>query len=151
MPALYGMMNAKWLERIQVVDYDYTGYWADRGCSDEGVVRTQSRIDTVSPAPRVGERSWVAGVAWAGDRGISRVEVSTDGGETWRPARLRKPLSPLAWTQWAYRFDPDRSGPHVVSCRATYGAGERQQARERPPHPSGASGYHRVTVTVAVS
>ena len=148
-PGLYGMMNAKWLERIEVVSEDYRGYWAERGWSDEGIVRTQSRIDTVAPAPRVGERSWVAGVAWAGDRGISRVEVSLDDGQTWGRARLREPLSPLAWTQWAYPLIPDRAGSIAVVCRATDGRGRPQDASPRPPHPSGATGYHRLSATVA--
>lgn len=148
-PSLYGMMNAKWLERIELVDADYQGYWAERGWSDEGVVRTQSRIDTVAPAPRTGERSWVAGVAWAGDRGISGVEVSIDDGRTWEPARLREPLSPLAWTQWAYAFTPGRPGTLAVTCRATDGQGRPQDAATRPPHPSGATGFHRLTVAVS--
>lgn len=144
-PALYGMMNAKWLERIRVADAAEQGYWAQRGWSASGVVRTESRIDTRADVAAA-EGSWLAGVAWAGDRGISRVEVSTDGGRTWAPARLRRPLSPYAWTQWAYRWRPPRPGAYRVMCRAADGTGRLQDAARRPPHPSGATGYHSVTV-----
>lgn len=146
-PALYGMLNAKWLDEIEVVDFNFKGYWTKRGWSDVGTVRTQSRIDTPREA-RVGKPTWVAGIAWAGDRRISRVEVSGDGGRTWRPARLRAPISSLAWTQWAYRWTPDQRGSHRLICRATDGKGRVQDRDERPPHPSGASGYHEIGVEV---
>lgn len=148
-PALYGMMNAKWIERIEAVDHDFEGYWAERGWSDVAIVRTQSRIDTVSPDPRVGRSSWVAGVAWAGDRGIARLDVSVDGGRSWRAAQLREPVGPLAWMQWAHRWTPDRSGVQRVICRATDGDGMVQDSKRRRPHPAGATGYHEIDVEVA--
>jgi DMSO/TMAO reductase YedYZ molybdopterin-dependent catalytic subunit len=147
LPALYGMLNPKWVQSIELVDHPYLGYWARQGWSPTAVVRTQSRVDAPRHA-RAGEPTWIAGVAWAGTRGISMVEVSTDGIRTWQPARLRRPLSPWAWTQWALRWTPSRPGHHIVACRATDGRGVVQDARERAPHPSGASGYHRVTVAV---
>ena len=146
-PSLYGMLNPKWVESIEVVDHPFLGYWAHQGWSPTAVVRTESRIDAPRRA-RAGQPTWIAGVAWAGTRGIARVEVSTDGMRTWQPARLHRPLSPWAWTQWAQRWTPVRAGHHLIACRATDGAGSVQDARERPPHPSGASGYHRVTVAV---
>jgi DMSO/TMAO reductase YedYZ molybdopterin-dependent catalytic subunit len=146
-PALYGMLNAKWVEEIEVVDFNFKGYWSKRGWSDVGTVRTQSRIDT-APDLRVGESSWIAGVAWAGARGISRVEVSFDGSRTWEEAKLRPPISSLAWTQWAFRWTPRRRGAQRLMCRATDGDGRLQDREERSPHPSGASGYHEVEVEV---
>ena len=141
------MMNVKWLERIEVVGSDFRGYWAERGWTDVGIVGTQSRIDTVAPAPRHGEPSWVAGVAWAGDRGISAVEISLDG-RTWLAAELREPLSPLAWTQRACRFIPAHAGAQLIACRAIDGDGNPQDGEMRPPHPTGATGYHRISVGV---
>jgi hypothetical protein len=91
---------------------------------------------------------WIAGVAWAGLRGISRVEVSVDGGRSWREAALRPPLSPHAWTQWALRWTPERTAGHRLVCRATDGHGRLQDERRRSPHPSGASGWHAVDVEV---
>lgn len=147
-PALYGVKNAKWLEEIEIVPFDQRSYWTERGWTDAGVVRTQSRIDTPREARR-GEPTWIAGVAWAGTRGIAGVEVSLDGGRSWSDTLLRQPLSSLAWTQWAYSWTPARRGAHVLSCRATDGRGQSQDRRQRRPHPSGASGYHEVEVQVA--
>lgn len=147
-PHLYGMMNCKWLERIEAIGTDEQGYWAQRGWSDVAVVRTESRIDTVAPTPVSGVKSWIAGVAWAGDRGISKVEVSTDGGAGWSEAMVRRPLSPVAWSQWAYEWEPARSGPAQLAVRATDGTGRVQTATPAAPHPAGATGYHQVEVKV---
>ena len=147
-PALYGMMNPKWLESIEVTASRYEGYWQQQGWTDMGFVRTESRIDTPRRAS-AGLPTWIAGVAWAGTRRVSKVEVSVDGGRSWAPALLHEPLSPLAWTQWAYRWTPPRVGRYPVRCRATDGRGVRQDQTRRPPHPSGASGYHEIEVEVA--
>lgn len=147
-PGLYGMMNAKWVERATLVADAPRGYWARRGWSRTGVVRTQSRIDVAPERSRAGEPLWIAGVAWAGERGVRRVEVTTDGGRTWEQARLRRPLSPVAWTQWALRWTPVRPGRHEVACRAVDGSGDVQPARRSRPHPSGATGFDRAAIEV---
>ncbi len=150
-PGIYGMKNVKWLEAIEVVSSDYLGYWQKRGWSDPAVIKTQSRMDVVGEngSARSGLSTWVAGVAWAGDRGISAVEVSVDRGETWSKATLKEPLSPFAWTLWAYRWIPEGAGTTTVMCRATDGSGETQTASPAAPHPDGAAGYHTVSVVVA--
>ncbi|MGH2655458.1 MAG: molybdopterin-dependent oxidoreductase [Actinomycetota bacterium] len=148
-PAFYGVKNAKWVEAVEVLARPYDDYWTRRGWSELAVVRTQSRIDTVGNEPAAGRPTWIAGVAWAGGRGLSRVEVSVDGGQSWTPASLAAPLSALAWTRWAYRWTPERRGRYRVACRAADGEGRLQDAVARPPHPSGASGYHTVEVEVA--
>jgi DMSO/TMAO reductase YedYZ molybdopterin-dependent catalytic subunit len=148
-PAIYGMKNVKWLEEIEVVNYDYKGYWMQRGWSDGAIVKTQSRIDVTPEDPRVGEEYWIAGVAWAGDREVSSVEVSTDGGSSWENAELKGPIAQASWRLWAYRWRPEESGEHDVTCRAVDGEGEVQIAATAPPHPAGASGYHTVGVDVS--
>jgi DMSO/TMAO reductase YedYZ molybdopterin-dependent catalytic subunit len=147
LPALYGMMNAKWIEAIEVVDRRFLGYWQQQGWAYAARVRTESRIDRPRQA-RAGAPVWIAGVAWAGTRGVSAVEVSLDRGRTWRRAQVEPALSPLAWRRWGYRWTPARRGRHRVTCRATDGDGRVQDPSVRPPHPSGASGYHTVDVTV---
>lgn len=147
-PALYGMLNPKWVASIELAERRYRGYWAQQGWSPTAVVRTESRIDTPRRA-RAGTGTWIAGIAWAGIRGIRRVEISTDGGASWQDADLHRPLSPWAWTQWAHRWTPPRPGRYQVTCRATDGSGALQDAARRPPHPSGASGFHQVEVSVA--
>ena len=148
-PKIFGMKNVKWLTGIEVVDEDYRGYWMDRGWSDEAEVRTSSRMDVPlgGTSVPVGDAVWVAGVAWAGDRGISKVEVSSDG-TTWQEAQLKEPLGPYSWTLWALRWTPTEVGPTVLSCRASDGTGRVQEAAEQPPHPSGSTGLHRVQVEV---
>jgi len=150
-PSIYGMKNVKWLESIEVVESDYQGYWQERGWSDDAVVRTQSRIDVAGADrnARRGEASWIAGVAWAGDRGIAAVEVSTDGGRTWNKARLKEPVSEFSWSQWAFRWTPAEEGDALVMCRATDGSGRVQTDEIAPPHPAGATGFHSVTVQVS--
>ena len=148
-PAIYGMKNVKWLEEIEAVGYDYKGYWMLRGWSDRAIVKTQSRIDVTPDEPVASEQYWIAGVAWAGDRGISRVEVSADGGDSWDDAQLRDPVAQASWRLWVYRWTPQESGGHEVACRAVDGNGEIQSAATAPPHPAGASGYHTVEVEVS--
>ncbi|MFP5361563.1 MAG: molybdopterin-dependent oxidoreductase [Thermoleophilia bacterium] len=146
-PALYGMMNTKWVESIELVASNHEGYWAKRGWSEIGEVRTQSRIDTPQQA-QAGEPTWIAGIAWAGDRGISGVEVSVDAGRSWQPAMLARPRSQVAWTRWAYQWTPDREGSVRVLCRASDWKGRRQDATERSPHPDGATGFHDTEIRV---
>ena len=150
-PSIYGMKNVKWLTSIEIVDRDYEGYWMVRGWSDEAVVKTESRIDVAGAdgSATVGKETWIAGVAWAGSRGVSKVEVSTDSGATWRIATLKEPLADNAWRLWALRWTPERRGATRLLCRATDGEGEVQTKRTAEPHPDGASGYHAVEVEVS--
>jgi DMSO/TMAO reductase YedYZ molybdopterin-dependent catalytic subunit len=150
-PSIYGMKNVKWVESIEVVTGDYRGYWQERGWSDVATVRTQSRIDVAGDgfSATRGEETWVAGVAWAGDRGVSGVEVTTDGGRTWSEAMLQEPIAPAAWTRWAYRWTPADPGEIEVACRATDGDGNVQTDDVVDPHPAGATGLHTVTVRVS--
>jgi DMSO/TMAO reductase YedYZ molybdopterin-dependent catalytic subunit len=149
-PAIYGMKNVKWLESIELVETDYQGYWMQRGWSDSAVVKTESRIDVLGEdgSAMVGEETWIAGIAWAGERGISKVEVSTDGGGTWDATLLKDPINERMWRFWAYRWTPSSAGETEVVCRATDGDGNVQTAREADPHPSGASGYPTRSISV---
>lgn len=150
-PAIYGMKNVKWLSSIEVVTSDYLGYWQKRGWSDDAEVRTESRIVVAGEdgSAARGQDTWVAGVAWAGLRGISKVEVSLDGGGSWSEAMLKKPVAPYAWRLWAHRWRPAETGTALVVARATDGAGRVQTSRQAPPHPAGATGYPSVEVNVA--
>jgi DMSO/TMAO reductase YedYZ molybdopterin-dependent catalytic subunit len=146
-PGIYGMKNVKWLERIEVVDYDYRGYWQrSDGWDNIAEIKTASRIDLPRELTEVSDAAVVAGLAWAGDRGIRRVEVSLDGGATWLPATLRRELARAAWRQWRFPLPPGAAGRRSLTVRAVDGRGDLQTAKEAPPHPSGASGYHQVDV-----
>lgn len=149
-PGLYGYISAtKWLSEIELRDWDYDVYWIKRGWSKTGPVKTQSRIDTLSDGDeREAGTIPVGGVAWAPTRGIERVEVSTDGGESWNDARLATQLDVDAWRQYVYEWDA-RPGEYTIQVRATDGEGETQTEEKAEPIPSGATGYHTVEVTVA--
>lgn len=143
-PNLYGMKQPKWIESIEATDHWEPGYWVDRGWDREARMKATSVVDTVAIDAVVrgdGQRLVpIGGVAHAGARGVSRVEVQVDGGE-WHPAQLRTPLSGLTWVIW--RFDwPFQKGRHTFSVRCYDGKGVVQSADEAPPHPAGASGIH---------
>lgn len=153
-PGLYGYVSAtKWLSEIELTDWDFDAYWIQRTWTKKGPVKTQSRIDTVSGNDSLSAGTIpVGGVAWAPHRGISRVEVSTDGGETWNEARLAAQLDIDSWRQYVYDWDAG-SGDHTLQVRATDGEGETQTSDKRGPHggggTDGATGYHTVNVSVA--
>jgi DMSO/TMAO reductase YedYZ molybdopterin-dependent catalytic subunit len=141
-PGYYGMKQPKWLESIEVVQTPFQGYWERRGWIKAAIVRTMSRVDALDENGSPGYV--VAGVAFAGDRGIERVEVSTDEGSTWADAELEPALSGLTWRRWRFPFDP--AGAAAVLVRATDGDGAVQVSTPQDPHPSGATGYQRVSL-----
>lgn len=142
----YGMKNPKWLTSVEVVDRPYRGFWEQRGWSKPAIVKTSSRIDVPPSGARVGRTATIAGVAFAGDRGISRVEISTDGGRTWATARLKSALSPLTWRLWRFDWTPPAPGTYRVAVRAFDGSGSAQSPVAADPFPSGASGYDVVVL-----
>lgn len=148
-PNRYGMKQPKWITRMEVIAEEGAGYWVDRGWSEEAYVKTVSVVDTVADeaSGEEAETIPVGGIAWAGARGISKVEVQVDDGP-WQEAELRTPpLSPLTWVQWVYDW-PAETGSHIFKVRAYDGNGELQIAVPSDPHPDGASGIHSLQVTI---
>ncbi|HUP28123.1 MAG TPA: molybdopterin-dependent oxidoreductase, partial [Chloroflexia bacterium] len=150
-PGIYGMKHVKWLTSIELVDRDFKGYWQQpsQGWSDPAPVNTMSRIDfpTESSLDR-GKNHTISGIAFAGDRSISKVEVSTDSGKSWKQAYVKPPLSGTSWVVWGYDWTPAEAGKYTVFVRATDGAGKLQSAARTDPYPNGATGYHSVTYRV---
>jgi DMSO/TMAO reductase YedYZ molybdopterin-dependent catalytic subunit len=146
-PGLYGYVSAtKWLTDLEVTTWEaFDGYWVPLGWAKEGPILTQARIDTPTRDVAAG-RVPIAGVAWAPDRGISKVEVAVDG--EWRAAELSSPISDTTWVQWVLRWDAT-PGEHVISVRATDGDGVLQEELPSRPAPDGARGWHerRIRVT----
>jgi hypothetical protein len=93
------------------------------------VVKTTSLIRYPGDYTRTAGRTPIAGFAFAGDRGISKVEVSVDGGHTWSEAALKKPLSPYTWVLWGYEWTPRVRDLHTIVVRAYDGKGEVQDSR----------------------
>lgn len=148
-PGHYGMKGPKWLDSIDLVSHESGGYWEQQGWDHNAIVKTTARID----APRDGDlvklgTISVAGVAFAGTRGISKVEVSTDGGSTWSSAPFKAPLSPLTWVLWTFDWTPTKEGAYRLMVRATDGMGAAQDSRGAASYPSGASGYHNIQVDI---
>lgn len=149
-PGIYGMKHVKWLTSIELVNYDFLGFWQDpsQGWSDPAPVNTMSRIDFPTDGTLSLDRQALSGIAFAGDRSISKVEVSTDGGKTWKQAYLKPPLSHTAWVVWGYDWTPTAPGQYTVMARATDGAGKVQTPKQADPYPDGATGYHTVMYQV---
>jgi DMSO/TMAO reductase YedYZ molybdopterin-dependent catalytic subunit len=148
-PPIYGMKNVKWLEQIEAVDVDYKGYWETRGWSDTAFYQIWGRIDTPASGSEVqpGE-VMVAGVAAAGNRGILRVEISTDDGQTWGDAELEPSINPnFTWVRWVYPLQVTSNV--TVLMRATDGEGNVATMERRPPLPDGATGWPDRLIRVA--
>lgn len=146
-PDRYGMKQPKWITTIEAIDHWEEGYWVLRGWDREARMEATSVIDTVAldhiTATAAGRRLVpVGGIAHAGARGISKVEVRVDDGE-WREAMLRTPLSETTWVLWRYDW-PFEAGAHRFTVRCTDGNGRPQETEPSPPHPDGATGLHSV-------
>ncbi|MGI9613634.1 MAG: molybdopterin-dependent oxidoreductase [Acidimicrobiales bacterium] len=146
---LYGYVSAtKWVSEIELTTLEgFDGYWIPKGWSKLGPVKTQSRIDTPRSGTPItaGEVVPIAGVAWAPNIGIERVEVQIDS-EDWQDAELGDSLGSNAWRQWVLPWTAVE-GRHVIRVRATDASGYTQTPDLAPPAPSGATGWHQVTVS----
>jgi sulfane dehydrogenase subunit SoxC len=141
-PDWYGMCSVKWLRRITAVREPFDGFQVDayqlRQDPDgpgERVTRKAVRAMMLPPGfsdfparRRFVEagRQELIGRAWSGWGHVSRVDVSTDGGETWSDAALGpEPASSSSWRAWSFVWDAE-PGEHELSVRATDDAGNVQ-------------------------
>lgn len=148
-PNVYGMKQPKWIESIEATDRWEPGYWVERGWDRQARMKATSVIDTVAVDMMLTQADArtlvpIGGIAHAGARGISKVEIRVDAGE-WREARLRTPLSGLTWVIWRYDW-PFREGRHTFTVRCYDGDGVPQIIDDAPVRPAGASGVHSRTV-----
>ena len=146
---LYGYVSAtKWLTEIELTTWeDFDGYWVPRGWSKEGPIKTASRVDVPASGATItaGPQS-IAGVAWAPNIGIERVEVQLDDGE-WIECELGAVASDDTWVQWRYVWEAT-AGDHEARVRATDKNGETQTDERARPAPNGSTGWHARPFTV---
>jgi len=144
-PGHWGEVNTKWLTEIEFIQTDEVGYWEKKGWHGTGPVKTVAKLHARNGLDD--GRIQLGGHAYAGLRGISDVEVSVDGGDTWERATLSEALpDPDVWRQWAYEYDPPADS-HEVVVRATDGTGDLQPEDESSAYPSGATGWVSKTVS----
>lgn len=150
-PGLFGEKNLKWITRVELVTTDRKGFYETQGWGPSFEVPNRSKITSLTAGARVRRQDTtvLSGVALGGNRGVSRVEVSVDGGDTWRDAAITYPGTLLTWSLWSYDWRPATAGPATLVVRMTDRAGGLQSSAERGVVPMGATGYHRVDVTVA--
>jgi DMSO/TMAO reductase YedYZ molybdopterin-dependent catalytic subunit len=160
----------KWLTNITVLDKEFDGFWMKNAyrkpdhpiapgaalAPEKMVPVTSLRVKSVIATPadgatvRLGDTVTVKGVAWSGDKGpITAVDVSTDGGRSWKPATLGPDKSQFGWRQWALSFRPDRESYYNVLARATDSSGDSQPfAQEYNPSGYGWNVVQRVGINV---
>ena len=177
-PNIYGMMNAKWITEIEIVDYVYEGFWQRKGWSNTARINTLSTVVIPGSAPirtrfrgflpagsnfagssnstssssssssSSGRTTTVGGIAFAGTRGISKVQVSLDNGLTWKDASIKEPLSPYSWVMWAAELNipTEQKKEYKLTVRATDKTGNVQTSAIREPFPDGSTGYQMINI-----
>jgi DMSO/TMAO reductase YedYZ molybdopterin-dependent catalytic subunit len=148
-PGLYGYVSAtKWVTDIEVTTFaSALAYWAQHGWSQQGPIKTESRIDVPAAGGSVAPgQVKVAGVAWAQHKGVAAVEVRLNGGP-WHEAQLAAVPGIDTWRQWVWDWAAT-PGTYTIEARATDATGYTQTAVQAQPPPNGASGYPSAQVTV---
>jgi sulfite oxidase len=144
-PGWAGAASCKWLTEITVLDKPAEGNFMSPGYRmpnasvkpgepvkpEDTHSVTALTVKSTIAAPSDGAKlkpgaQVIQGVAWAGEADITKVEISTDGGESWNPAQLGKEQARYAWRLWAYAWKPAKSGDYVILSRATDNQGRVQ-------------------------
>jgi DMSO/TMAO reductase YedYZ molybdopterin-dependent catalytic subunit len=151
-PDRYGMKNAKWVIGLRPMRREFLDWYGQRQWSKQGLLHTMCRIDEPAPGATLVPGSYrCAGVAYAGRRGIGQVEVSTDGGLTWRTAELLDAAAAGQdrWVRWRSEFTVAPGQSLNLVARATDGAGQLQTEAFHLPQPDGGTGWPRLEVRTA--
>jgi len=140
-PGFAGVNNVKWLRRIKVVDQPQLSQLEARIHSERRLAegrptswtwfRYELGPKSVIIRPSGGQRLPgtgfydLTGLAWSGAGVVRRVEVSTDGGRTWKDALLEEPVLPKAQTRFRLDWNWD-GGETVLQSRCTDELGQIQ-------------------------
>jgi DMSO/TMAO reductase YedYZ molybdopterin-dependent catalytic subunit len=140
-PGWYAVASVKWLTRIIALEKPFNGFhqtidysfWTEDHGLPTLVPVTELQVKSEIARPEFHEVVpansiyRVHGAAWTGESEISRVEVSTNGGATWQPARLAVNMGRHAWRLWEYAWrTPANRARVTLMSRATDQAGHRQ-------------------------
>ncbi|HJX97237.1 MAG TPA: molybdopterin-dependent oxidoreductase [Chthoniobacterales bacterium] len=152
-PGYFGEKHVKWLTRIELTGPNAKGFYETQGWGPDFIAPTRSRIDVPDHESRFSLGKLVGpvevkGIAFGGDRGISRVELSDDEGETWTDAKIIYPGTKLTWALWSHDWQPDGPDDYTLVVRATDGEGEVQEFEEDRSPFSGVTGLHKIIVHV---
>jgi DMSO/TMAO reductase YedYZ molybdopterin-dependent catalytic subunit len=151
-PGWAGDSWVKWLHHIEVLDHDFEGFWMKTAyrhpahhvepgaavAASELIPVTDLNVKSVIATPG----SWVrpgrvriSGTAWSNSSPVTRVDISVDGGKTWKAAKLGKDQSRYAWRLWELGWEAP-AGRYTLMARATNAAGRSQPLTEEW-NPSG--------------
>ena len=149
-PGFVGEKSVKWLTRVEVREHPGKGFYEQQGWGPQFTINNSARFDApdFQRPVQVGQRTVIKGTAFAGDRGVRDVEVSTDGGKTWAKAEITYRGSKLAWVQWRFPWKPEMPGKVMLAVRCIDGTGEVQDGRRKSPGPEPARGYQEVVANV---
>jgi DMSO/TMAO reductase YedYZ molybdopterin-dependent catalytic subunit len=152
-PGYFGEKHVKWLTRIEVTDASAKGFYEAQGWGPDFITPTRSRIDVPDAwssfsLGKLNGPIEVKGIAYGGNRGISRVEFSSDGSKSWRDAEIYYSGGNLAWSLWKTEWMPDAAGYYTLVVRATDGKGDVQKWEEDRGSFSGVAGLHEIGVNV---
>ena len=152
-PGFFGEKHVKWLTRIELTDATGKGFYETQGWGPDFITPTRSRIDVPDHSSlfslgKLNGPIEIKGMAYGGDRGISRVELSPDDGETWNEAQISYPGTKLTWALWKYDWRPQEADDYTLVARATDGEGKVQQWEENRSPFSGVTGFHKIVVYV---
>ena len=152
-PGWYGMASTKWLTHVHARATESDNHFMVRGYRyADGSPVTLMRVKSLITAPLDGERvgvgtTRVTGVAWTGTGTVSQVEISTDGGRSWQPARFTTEARPGTWRLWEADVAIGSAGEQRLRARATDTSGNTQPERATPnPAGYGNNSMHEVRV-----
>ncbi|MEW6735489.1 MAG: molybdopterin-dependent oxidoreductase [Acidobacteriota bacterium] len=147
-PGRYGMKQPKWLKKIEITDSKVTGYWEERGWSDDADVKATTRLDRAENIETAGKDILLTGIAFAGKAAVGKVEVSLDGGSSWQQAEIETQPEKNVWSIWKYHWPRPAPGNYTLICRLIDENNKRQIESYTSAFPSGATGLHKVSLTV---
>ncbi len=145
-PGWYGMTSVKWLSRIEAIGEPFEGYQMlgsyrySQNADDPGEPVSLINVRALMVPPGIPDfatrvrlveagKVTLSGRAWACRASVSRVDVSTDGGETWSKAGLGEPVGPFAWREWSYDWRA-KPGRYTLSVRARDSEGNSQPVEQ---------------------